>query len=64
MVKLIVLVESELPEVELLVHVGVRNYAIHQVEQDEVWYVYEQQQFEDGIALLQNSRLFLFEPEN
>ena len=57
------MVVGELAVVELLVHVDVREEVVEEVEEQQVGEVDYEQQLEDGVALLQDRRLLLLEPQ-
>ena len=49
---------------KLFIHVGFRDGDVNEVEQDEIGDIDEEEQFENGVALLEDGRPFLFESED
>ena len=49
---------------KLFIHVGFRDGDVNEVEQDEIGDIDEEEQFENGVALLEDGRSFLFESED
>jgi len=48
---------------EFFVHVDIREDSIEEIDEDEVRYVDYDEEFEDGIALLEDGSLLLFESQ-
>ena len=62
--KLVPIEEFKLSVVKFFIHVWFRDSYIDEVEQDEIRYVDEEEQFKNGVALLEDGRPFLFESED